>query len=118
MYCFHNVVNDNQVILRILEICREHNIDDNIDVVIRFARISLPQSAIIDHGFADAFQDSVIEAIEEEKEERLNKMQSKDADAKDDNTDEISDTGNNKNEISKDDENFKKPQQIQVCYCV
>ena len=57
-------IKDQQVILRILEVCREHNIFEKQDVL-KFAEHVLPPGSDIDNNFADAFEDCVIETEEE-----------------------------------------------------
>ena len=58
------VIDDNRVILRLLDLCRKHNVTD-VGTVIRFAKHSLPPKSKIDHTFADSIEDSMMEAIEE-----------------------------------------------------
>ena len=58
------IVEDTMVIVRLLDVCRENNVDDNA-LVIRFAKHALPPRSIIDYGFVDNFQDSAVEAVEE-----------------------------------------------------
>ena len=58
------VVDDNAVILRLLDICREHNMQD-VKQIIQFARHSLAPNSKINHTLVDSIQDSIDETEEE-----------------------------------------------------